>query len=173
MDWDVLLSGTIGAVVGGIISGGLTLGGVYLTIQNEKKNRIIDSYPVKRQHAGKVIIELQEIYNIINEAYDDSKEPEESFSTTADIINALQKTIDKTNDLLNDSARVNGQFFSDTRKIITNCSQIIALEETSPFHPYHAFEIMVSQSINAKEILNGYNKLKKELANIDEALDNY
>ncbi|MCK1996449.1 hypothetical protein MPH47_04210 [Psychrobacillus psychrodurans] len=135
--------GLIGAIVGGAISGTLTLAGVYLTIRHDKEEKFMVSFPFRKRSADLVendlirrtiysmhmilekncnYEEIIEIFNgrtILSERiilnYDDKYE---------EIIEILEVLEEKREEILDYATKVDGYYFSRISDIMMNCHYI-------------------------------------------------
>ena len=171
--WIGFLGGYFGAVLGGIISGSITLSGVYLAIQNEKKLRIADTFPIKRKNAGLVLSELEKFKELFKPYFDVEtiESSDGTFYITGEDKKSFEKYIDDISYLLDISANVNGLFFGITRKIIFNLEEIKSLINIKPIHPYHELEKQMQCGTCALEVLELIGKVQAEAQRIDDLLD--
>ena len=169
-EWIPFYASFYGALLGGGISGALTLGGVYLTIQHERQNRILETYPQKRKHAGDVLIYMEEVKKFVSKVYD--KENEETLNKyDGKFSEQLGKFTFNNNSILNSAAMVNGTYFYNTRKVIAHLKAIEDFQRTPAIHPYHRLDMDMNQVEYAKIVLETINELEEQAREIDRKID--
>lgn len=124
--WIGFHSSYLGGIFGGIISGALTLGGVYLTIKNQEKTKMKDEFP-------KMSLNLDHIFELMpNLLYLESllynKEYEKFFKI-------MENFESKRRDILTLAAGVNANFYEIIR------SYLGIVEKTGFIHDNIEYEI--------------------------------
>lgn len=114
--------GLIGAIIGGTISGALTLSGVHLSIKNEREEKLRESYPIRKRSADKVEMRISEIRGIMAVV---TKWGEDNPVLGYEQIDKLLKKLEEDEEQILDLAmNVDGYFFSRVSKILINCNFI-------------------------------------------------
>ncbi|GAA0343401.1 hypothetical protein GCM10008931_38360 [Oceanobacillus oncorhynchi subsp. oncorhynchi] len=157
-DWSDTITSGVTAFVGALIGGLATLGGVYLTIINGKKQREIDAYPIKKLNADKVLNWANQANTI---TYGVRKYLNGDNLIKTKIIQDMFNDILSEKELMLDFAsQVNGVFYNDTNVILTE-SWYISIE----------IEIVASndeenRNYAIKDIINSISKIKKSYENL-------
>lgn len=116
-DWVGFLGSYIGAILGGIISGALTLGGVILTINHQKRQRFIDEYPHKRMLIDDVIDDIDDIFVCVSEDFSVIEDVRELFR--------IASIMSEDDELLERASGVSGKFYKLVKDIRKECTQIV------------------------------------------------
>lgn len=115
--------GLTGAIVGGVISGSLTLAGVYLTISHERKAKLVESYPMRRRNADMVEFKISSL--VLGSMSLVLKRNQGYYALNQDIVQDSLIILDEEKEEILDLAtKVDGYFFSRVSEILINCSYI-------------------------------------------------
>lgn len=113
--WVGFFASYAGGILGGIISGSITLLGVVMTINENRKKDEIESYAKKRYHADKVIDQLKHLNSIDNLL--------ENIRYT-DIHKIVTNTNPLFENILLDASKVNGPFYIEVLKLKDQFDQL-------------------------------------------------
>ncbi|MEE3806078.1 hypothetical protein V2H29_03845 [Lysinibacillus fusiformis] len=155
-DWIGFHASYLGGIMGGLISGLLTLGGVWLTIDNQKKKDSIDRYPKIRMNADEVLEKIRVISNI------DKSLNEGRWHDLHSNTGSITKEKDT---LIRLSAEVNGYFYEKVRKLTFLCEDIyenamlLAKYRVDGFEDEETKEWVKTYESRVKEIESIYNKI--------------
>ncbi|SEA53510.1 hypothetical protein SAMN05421743_105207 [Thalassobacillus cyri] len=143
LKWETSMIAGVLSFLGAVLGGMITLGGVYLTITNEKKNRLRDSYPIKKRYADKVLKWANEGKTNTNSI---TSKLRGDFSAPTEIIQSIFSELEKQSDeILDYATKVNGKFYNDTKQIADE---------------YYSIS-------NSVEFIDSEDKLNKEYARMD------
>jgi len=123
-DWIGFHASYIGAIFGGIISGVLTLGGVFLTIKNQEKKEKQNRFPKVSLNMDFVIEKMQDITLI------------ERLLKRKDYHNAIklsEEVLMNKEDVLQRSANVNAVFYKINRDLIKELEMVLKLRRLVKF----------------------------------------
>jgi hypothetical protein len=109
--WIGYLGSFWGAIIGGVISGAITLMGVRLTIENQKKDEFIRLYPQMMLLGDEITFEIDNFLNDLN-IY--NKDPKKRSNHVAFI---SKKFFSKCKELLNSSVKINGFVYENIREL--------------------------------------------------------
>lgn len=171
-DWLSLWSSIVASVLGGIISGGLTLGGVLLTIHNDDKKDFIKSYPVKKRNAEKVLKWARDVssatYLIISPSQGDFKGDKKH------TIDYLKQLNELKEEMLDSAGKVNADFYNYTDKITL---ESFYLQNSLDFTDSEEGQIKrYAREESTKNVMNIRmiaNELQNNVYNIDEKIGEY
>jgi len=109
----------IGSVLSGIISGSLTLGGVYLTIKNQEKKTKQNEFPKVSLNMDFVLEKMQEVELIEN--FLKKKEYYHAIGVSEDLLKFKE-------DVLQKSANVNAVFYRINRDLLKEIERVVKLK---------------------------------------------
>lgn len=119
-DWLGFFANYAGGIVGGIVGGMLTLGGVYLTIREQRIEKQIDEYPKKKMACKNLekalsVVNNEAIKILNNRSYDDY----------SSIITAANEVLSKRKDIIENAKEINGLVYVVAIDMIDDCDEII------------------------------------------------
>ncbi|PAD39541.1 AAA family ATPase [Terribacillus sp. 7520-G] len=146
--------------------------GGYLTIKNEQRNRVLDTFPIKRKYAGEVINEIEKFERMYGDYYYDDPNGEQSdFKIPDDKLEDYYYYVRSSRNLLSSASMVNASFFRITRNIISYLEEIERLHKITPIHPYHSLDIMLSRVEYVSRVYEAVKEANEEAKRIDKSLD--
>ncbi|MBU8732343.1 hypothetical protein [Cytobacillus oceanisediminis] len=171
--WIGYLGSFWGAIIGGIVSGAITLMGVRLTIENQDRKEFIDLYPERKMILDSYITKIESTLKYLDE---------EAFGRNRKVINRGQvsKKIDGYRDYfysnLKNITKVNGETYHEAKSIIEMLKLIdgsirhdFFMDEEDDFSPIEGFH--VTNKTNYNQGLNNIESSLKKLREINNKLD--
>ncbi|MEF2293152.1 hypothetical protein [Virgibacillus dokdonensis] len=166
--------GLVGALLGGFISGGLTLVGVKATIENQGREKFIDMYPERKMLLDNQLEQMKKILKHYNHLLED---------THAYRIEDIEQMKDDFSGCIQKSTTISGEVYNHTKafqKSFNGIETCTGTKKSSEIHPITGVEITYIGGVcitSGKEneyyrhlriLNNSYDKIEKQLEDLDD-----
>lgn len=171
--WIGYLGSFWGAIIGGVISGIITLIGVQITISNQDRKEFINQYPHRKIALDNYLTSSNNVKNYLNEAFGYKR----TTINQGNFYERINKLISPLEDKLIEIVKVDSESYKyakslleELRKIKSCVRRDLIEDEDDPTYTFEGY--LVTDKLRYNESLERIGKLIDELKNINSELDN-